>query len=103
VVRVSDGVIGSTEKGEPTMEVATGSAVIRAMERGAKILREAKDGQVAHSSSAGFIVESGGKRKFQVFVEVAEYSDDLFKKDPDSGGLLKYAGKRGRPAKKEAV
>jgi hypothetical protein len=86
------------------MQVATGSAVINAMEDAVKILRNAKDGQVAHATSAGFIVESGGERKFQVFVEVCEYSDDLLKSEPDSGGLMKYAkGAQKPPARKKAV
>jgi hypothetical protein len=41
----------------------------------------------AASDSAGFITTVGGQ-KFQVFVAVHRYSDELLASDPDTGGLL---------------
>lgn len=61
------------------------------------------DGRMtAASSSAGFL-GTVGKKSYQVFVKVCEYSDELLQRDPDSGGLLCESKKVCYPAQKESL
>jgi hypothetical protein len=67
-------------------EPLSGDKLVRAGNRA--FLRLFHDGKMtAASDSAGFIYTIGGK-KYQVFVKVCEFSDELLASDPNSGGLL---------------
>lgn len=78
-------------------KVASGDSIIKAFEKCQKVLRSSNDGQIGHGTSAGFWKApqpNGTVKTFQVFVEVQEYSDELLKAEPDTGGLLKHASKK---------
>ena len=72
------------------MKEATGNAVLRAYNRAAK--RMADSSVTEAHESAGFIIPDGQKKGertgFQMFVEVARWSEKLMKERPETGGLL---------------
>lgn len=71
---------------------ATGDAVLRAYGKAVKGVLDG--GCTASSQSAGFVDGPDGKVRLQVFVEVCAYSEDLLKKQPLTGGLLKLRRRR---------
>lgn len=72
--------------------MATGTQVLRAYSKAVKKM-EGEMTMSATEVSAGFIEvpnppRKRGMKKYQVFVKVCRYSEDLFKRRPQTGGLL---------------
>jgi hypothetical protein len=70
------------------VKTATGTSILRAFERASQRM---KDQQLtATEESAGFAVKGkpGHQTGYQVFVKCCRYSEELLRKEPDTGGLL---------------
>lgn len=73
------------------MKMATGDAVLKAYDRAVKNIDRDED-MSSCAVSAGFIFPGGqprGKREgYQVFVKVCRFSEELLKREPETGGML---------------
>lgn len=66
---------------------ATGNRVLQAYNQAVRHI-DSDDQLTATESSAGFIIPCGEVPKYQVFVRVVRFSDELLRKHPHTGGLL---------------